>query len=69
MKKKKNLYKLIIKLLKELNKILDKINDKENYDFNKPKALKHCRELFFNQEIKPLMIVYQATKNITILNN
>ena len=65
MKKKKCLYKLIKRLLKELNEILDKINDR-NYDINKPRAIAHCRELFFTQEIKPLMIVYQASKNIII---
>lgn len=65
MKKKKSLYKLIKKLLKELNTILDKINEK-NYDVNKPRAIAHCRQLFFKQEIQPLMIIYQASRNITI---
>ena len=62
MKKKKNLYKLIKRELKELNTMLDQI-DKLDNDMFKHIALKKTREEYFNKQIKPLMIIYQASNN------
>jgi len=62
MKKKKSLYKLIKKELAELNRMLDQI-DKLDNDIFKHIALKRTREEYFNKEIKPLMLIYQASKN------
>jgi len=62
MKKKKSLYKLIKKELKELNIMLDEIDKLEN-DLFKHIALRKTREEYFNQNIKPLMIIYQASIN------
>ena len=62
MKKKKSLYKLIKRELKELNNMLDQI-DKLDNDIFKHIALKKTREEYFNKQIKPLMIIYQASKN------
>lgn len=62
MKKKKSLYKLIKKELKELNRMLDQI-DKLDDDIFKHIALKRTREEYFNKQIKPLMLIYQASKN------
>ena len=62
MKKKKNLYKLIKRELKELNTMLDQI-DKLDNDMFKHIALKKTREEYFNKQIKPLMIIYQASKS------
>ena len=62
MKKKKSLYKLIKKELAELNRMLDQI-DKLDNDIFKHIALKRTREEYFNKEIKPLMLIYQASKS------
>jgi hypothetical protein len=62
MKKKKSLYKLIKKELKELNMMLDEIDKLEN-DLFKHIALRKTREEYFNKNIKPLMIIYQASIN------
>jgi hypothetical protein len=62
MKKKKSLYKLIKKELKELNIMLDEIDKLEN-DLFKHIALRKTREEYFNKNIKPLMIIYQASIN------
>ena len=62
MKKKKSLYKLIKKELAELNRMLDQI-DKLDNDIFKHIALKKTREEYFNKQIKPLMIIYQASNN------
>lgn len=62
MKKKKSLYKLIKKELAELNRMLDQI-DKLDDDIFKHIALKRTREEYFNKQIKPLMLIYQASKN------
>ncbi len=62
MKKKKSLYKLIKRELKELNTMLDQI-DKLDNDIFKHIALKKTREEYFNKQIKPLMIIYQASNN------
>ena len=62
MKKKKSLYKLIKRELKELNNMLDQI-DKLDNDIFKHIALKKTREEYFNKQIKPLMIIYQASKS------
>ena len=65
MKKKKSLYKYICQELSELNIILKEIdiNDKHsdpNKNIIKLITLKNIRENYFNDEIKPLMIIYQA---------
>jgi hypothetical protein len=62
MKKKKSLYKLIKKELRELNVMLEHINQLDN-DLFKHIALRRTREDYFNQNIKPLMLIYQASKN------
>lgn len=62
MKKKKSLYKLIKRELKELNNMLDQI-DKLDNDIFKHIALKRTREEYFNKQIKPLMLIYQASKS------
>ena len=62
MKKKKSLYKLIKKELAELNRMLDQI-DKLDNDIFKHIALKRTREEYFNKQIKPLMLIYQASKS------
>ena len=62
MKKKKNLYKLIKNELRELNIMLDEI-DKLDDDLFKHIALKRNRETYYNQYIKPLMVIYQVSKN------
>ena len=62
MKKKKSLYKLIKRELKELNNMLDQI-DKLDNDIFKHIALKKTREEYFNKQIKPIMIIYQASNN------
>ena len=59
MKKKKSLYKLI---KKELNRMLEEI-DKLDDDLFKHIALRRTREDYFNNNIKPLMLIYQASKN------
>jgi len=61
-KKKKSLYKLIKKELAELNRMLDAIEQLDN-DIFKHIALKRTREEYFNKEIKPLMLIYQAHKS------
>lgn len=61
MKKKKSLYKLIKKELSELNVMLEHINQLDN-DLFKHIALRRTRETYFNKNIKPLMIIYQASK-------
>jgi hypothetical protein len=61
-KKKKSLYKLIKKELAELNTMLEHINKNDN-DIFKHIALRRTRQDYFNKEIKPLMIIYQASKN------
>jgi hypothetical protein len=61
MKKKKSLYKLIKKELSELNVMLDEI-DKLDDDLFKHIALKRTRATYYNQNIKPLMIIYQTSK-------
>tara|TARA_R110002126_G_scaffold120999_2_gene262350 strand:- start:1090 stop:1287 length:198 start_codon:yes stop_codon:yes gene_type:complete len=65
MKKKKSLYKYICQELSELNIILKEIDiyDKHtdlNKNIIKLITLKNIRENYFNDEIKPLMIIYQA---------
>ena len=62
MKKKKSLYKLIKKELRELNVMLEHINQLDN-DLFKHIALRRTREDYFNKEIKPLMLIYQASNN------
>lgn len=62
MKKKKNLYKYIKKELAELNTMLDNINELDD-DLFKHIALRRTREEYFNIYIKPLMLIYQASKN------
>lgn len=62
MKKKKSLYKYIKKEMKELNRMLDEIDELED-DLFKHIALKRTREDYFNTYIKPLMLIYQASKN------
>ncbi len=62
MKKKKNLYKLIKNELRELNIMLDEI-DKLDDDLFKHIAIKRTRETYYNQYIKPLMVIYQVSKN------
>tara|TARA_Y100000004_G_C8716809_1_gene328344 strand:+ start:173 stop:367 length:195 start_codon:yes stop_codon:yes gene_type:complete len=62
MKKKKNLYKYIKQEMKELNTMLDNINELDN-DLFKHIALRRTREEYFNRNIKPLMLIYQASKN------
>ena len=61
MKKKKSLYKLIKKELSELNIMLDQI-DKLDDDLFKHIALKRTRDTYYNNNIKPLMIIYQTSK-------
>ena len=60
-KKKKSLYKLIKKELAELNTMLEHI-DKMDDDIFKHIAIKRTRNEYFNQEILPLMLIYQASK-------
>tara|TARA_R110000782_G_scaffold159179_1_gene251313 strand:- start:1944 stop:2138 length:195 start_codon:yes stop_codon:yes gene_type:complete len=62
MKKKKSLYKLIKNELRELNIMLDQI-DKLDDDIFKHIALKKTRDEYYNKNIKPLMIIYQVSKN------
>ena len=62
MKKKKSLYKYIKKEMKELNRMLDEIDELDD-DLFKHIALKRTREDYFNTYIKPLMLIYQASKN------
>jgi|TARA_R110000796_G_scaffold31159_1_gene82890 hypothetical protein len=62
MKKKKSLYKLIKNELRELNIMLDQI-DKLDDDIFKHIALKRTRDEYYNKNIKPLMIIYQVSKN------
>ncbi len=62
MKKKKSLYKYIKKEMKELNTMLDEI-DKLDDDLFKHIALRQTRTEYFNIHIKPLMLIYQASKN------
>ena len=62
MKKKKSLYKYIKKELHELNIILEEINELDNSIF-KLIALRRARNDYFNENIKPLMIIYKASKN------
>lgn len=61
-KKKKSLYKLIKKELAELNTMLEHI-DKMDDDIFKHIAIKRTRNEYFNKEILPLMLIYQASKN------
>lgn len=60
-KKKKSLYKLIKKELAELNTMLEHI-DKMDDDIFKHIAIKRTRNEYFNKEILPLMLIYQASK-------
>ena len=62
MKKKKSLYKLIKKELAELNTMLENI-EKMDDDIFKHIAIKRTRNDYFNKEILPLMLIYQASKN------
>jgi hypothetical protein len=62
MKKKKSLYKYIKRELEELNVMLEHINKLDD-DIFKHIALRRTREDYFNQNIKPLMEIYQASKN------
>ena len=62
MKKKKNLYKYIKKELLELNIMLETINKIDN-DLFKQIALNRTRKTIFNNDIKPLMQIYQASIN------
>ena len=62
MKKKKSLYKLIKKELAELNTMLEHI-EKMDDDIFKHIAIKRTRNDYFNKEILPLMLIYQASKN------
>tara|TARA_R110000803_G_scaffold34711_1_gene75630 strand:- start:502 stop:693 length:192 start_codon:yes stop_codon:yes gene_type:complete len=62
MKKKKSLYKLIKKELAELNTMLEHI-EKMDDDIFKHIAIKRTRNDYFNIEILPLMLIYQASKN------
>ena len=62
MKKKKSLYKYIKKEMQELNTMLSEIDRLDN-DLFKHIALKRTREEYFNIYIKPLMLIYQASKN------
>ena len=62
MKKKKSLYKYIKKEMKELNTMLREIDRLDN-DLFKHRALRRTREDYFNKNIKPLMLIYQASKN------
>tara|TARA_R100000781_G_scaffold107380_1_gene71601 strand:- start:164 stop:358 length:195 start_codon:yes stop_codon:yes gene_type:complete len=62
MRKKKNLYKLIKKELAELNRMLEEI-DKLDNDLIKHIAIRRTRVEYFNRNIKPLMLIYQASKN------
>ena len=62
MKKKKSLYKYIKRELEELNVMLEHINKLDD-DIFKNIALRRTREDYFNQNIKPLMKIYQASKN------
>jgi hypothetical protein len=62
MRKKKNLYKLIKKELAELNRMLEEI-DKLDNDLFKHIAIRRTRVEYFNRNIKPLMLIYQASKN------
>ena len=62
MKKKKSLYKYIKRELEELNVMLEHINKLDD-DIFKHIALRRTRENYFNQNIKPLMEIYQASKN------
>jgi len=62
MKKKKSLYKYIKRELEELNVMLEHINKLDD-DIFKDIALRRTREDYFNQNIKPLMKIYQASKN------
>ena len=62
MKKKKSLYKYIKRELEELNVMLEHINKLDD-DIFKDIALRRTREDYFNQNIKPLMEIYQASKN------
>tara|TARA_R110002096_G_scaffold373137_1_gene566642 strand:- start:221 stop:412 length:192 start_codon:yes stop_codon:yes gene_type:complete len=62
MKKKKSLYKLIKKELAELNTMLENIEKMDN-DIFKHIAIKRTRNDYFNKEILPLMLIYQASKN------
>ena len=62
MQKKKSLYKLIKKELAELNRMLEEI-DKLDNDLFKHIAIRRTRVEYFNRNIKPLMLIYQASKN------
>ena len=62
MKKKKNLYKYIKKELLELNIMLEAINKIDN-DLFKQIALNRTRTTIFNNDIKPLMQIYQGSIN------
>ena len=62
MKKKKSLYKNIKIELEEWNVMLEHINKLDD-DIFKHIALRRTREDYFNQNIKPLMEIYQASKN------
>ena len=62
MRKKKNLYKLIKKELAELNRMLEEI-DKLDNDLFKHIAIRRTRVEYFNRNIKPLMLIYHASKN------
>lgn len=61
-RKKKSLYKLIKKELAELNTMLENINQLDN-DIFKHIALNRTRKEYFEIYIKPLMLIYQASKN------
>tara|TARA_R110000751_G_scaffold143702_2_gene247396 strand:- start:260 stop:451 length:192 start_codon:yes stop_codon:yes gene_type:complete len=62
MKKKKSLYKYIKRELVELNTILDEIDRLDDNKFKKI-SLNRVRTNIFNNDIKPLMLIYQASKN------
>lgn len=62
-KKKKNLYKFIKKELTILNQGLEEINKREKNFLFKSYFIKKTRDEYFNTYIKPLMLIYQASKN------
>jgi|TARA_R100001509_G_C4775781_1_gene184576 mRNA-degrading endonuclease YafQ of YafQ-DinJ toxin-antitoxin module len=62
MKKKKDLYKFIKKELADLNRMLEHINELEE-DIFKEIALHKTRQEYFEKYIKPLMLIYKASKN------
>tara|TARA_R110002020_G_scaffold474331_5_gene705362 strand:+ start:61 stop:255 length:195 start_codon:yes stop_codon:yes gene_type:complete len=59
--KKKNLYKYIKLQMKTMNEMLEEINQLDD-DLFKHIALRRTREQYYNLHIKPLMLIYQASK-------